>query len=232
VLLAVLERALPARAGLEILDVGCGTGTMLGHLARFGHAQGIDADAEAIRFCRERGVEAVRRVPPGTPLPFADGTFDLVTALDVVEHIDDDAAAVAQMARVLRPGGLALLTVPAFPSLWGRQDEIAHHKRRYRASRLRALVTGAGLELVHHSHFNTLLFPPIAAVRLARRMRKRGRTPSSHELRSDFELTRPGRLNALLARVFAAEAPLVARGRLPFGVSLLALARKAYSPQP
>ena len=204
---------------------------MLGHLARFGHAQGIDADAEAIRFCRERGVEEVRHVPPG-PLPFAGGAFDLVTALDVVEHIDDDAAAVTEIARVLRPGGLALLTVPAFPSLWGRQDEIAHHRRRYRALGLRALVTGAGLEPEHLTYFNTLLFPPIAAVRLARRGARRGQTPGSPELRSDFALTRPGRLDTLLARVFAAEAPLVARGRLPFGVSLLALARKAYSPQP
>jgi SAM-dependent methyltransferase len=231
VLLAVLERALPAGAGLEILDVGCGTGTMLGHLARFGHAQGVDADAEAIRFCRERGLDEVRHVAPG-PLPFADASFDLVTALDVVEHIDDDAAAVAEMARVLRPGGLALTTVPAFPSLWGRQDEIAHHKRRYRAAGLRALVAGAGLEVEHLTHFNTLLFGPIAAVRVARRTTRWGRAPGSGELRSDFELTRPGPLNALLARVFAAEAPLVARGRLPFGVSLLALGRKAYSPQP
>ena len=206
-----------------VLDVGTGTGTMLRHLERFGEVQGIDADPEAIRFCHERGERRVRHVPPG-PLPFAGQEFGLVTALDVVEHIADDGAALREVARVLEPGGRALLTVPAFPALWGRQDEIAHHVRRYRARDLRALVGGAGLELEKLSYFNTALFAPIAAIRLARRV-----VPERGELRSDFDLTRPGRLNAALSRIFAAEAPLVARGRLPVGVSLLALARKAYS---
>jgi SAM-dependent methyltransferase len=212
-----------------VLDVGCGTGTMLAHLARYGRVQGIDADPEAIRFCRRRGVRDVRHVPPG-PLPFPDESFGLVTALDVVEHIADDAGAVREIARVLDPGGLALLTVPAFPALWGRQDEIAHHLRRYRTRGLRALVEGADLQLLKLSYFNTLLFAPIAGLRLARRLA--GPPAQGGELRSDFELNRPGRLNDLLARTFAAEARLVARRRLPVGVSLLALARKAYSPAP
>ena len=220
VILRVLDSA--GAAG-PVLDVGTGTGTMLRHLERFGEVQGIDADPEAIRFCRERGEERVREVPPG-PLPLPDASFGLVTALDVVEHISDDAGAVGEIARVLRPGGHALLTVPAFPALWGRQDEIAHHVRRYRARELRTVVEGAGLEIEKLSFFNTLLFAPIAAIRLARRV-----VPERGELRSDFEMTRPGRLNRVLARAFAAEAPLVARGRLPVGVSLLALARKAYS---
>ena len=219
---AVILRALAA-AGARgpVLDAGCGTGTMLRHLERFGEVQGVDADPEAIRFCRERGEQRVCLVPAAAALPFPDASFGLVTALDVVEHIEDDAAAMAEIARVLAPGGMALLTVPAFPSLWGRQDEIAHHVRRYRANGLRRLVTGPGLELEHLTHFNTLLFAPIAAIRLARRV-----VPQRGELRSDFELTRPGRLDGLLARLFAAEAPLAARRRLPFGVSLLALARK------
>jgi SAM-dependent methyltransferase len=210
-----------------VLDVGCGTGAMLAHLSRYGRVLGVDADAAAIRFCRRRGVREVRHVPPG-PLPFAGGSFGLVTALDVIEHVPDDAAAVREITRVLTPGGVALITVPAFPILWGRQDEIAHHLRRYRARDLRALVEGADLELLELSHFNTVLFAPIAAIRLARRLARR--RPADGDLRSDFAMTRPGRLNDLLARLFAAEAPLVARRRLPFGVSILALARKAYSP--
>jgi SAM-dependent methyltransferase len=219
----VLDRALAPDPGRAILDVGCGSGTMLGHLRRHGRPRGIDADAEAIRFCRARGIAEVAHVPAG-PLPFADGEFGLVCALDVLEHIPDDRGALGEMARVLAPGGTALLTVPAFPALWGAQDEVSHHVRRYRERELRELVAAAGLELERVTYFNTALFAPIAAIRLARRLR-----PAREQPRSDFALTGPGRLNALLARIFAAEAPVVARTRLPVGVSLLALARKAYS---
>lgn len=224
-LLAVLRSELGGRTGLEVLDAGCGTGTMLGHLAEFGTVRGVDADPGAVAFCRERGVDPVQQAP-ATALPFADGSFDLVTALDVLEHVGDHERAAGEIARVLRPGGLALVTVPAFPILWGRQDEVSHHVRRYRARPLRALLEGAELEVARLTHFNTLLFAPIAAVRLARRVLPGHGT--AHD--SDFSMTGPGRLDSVLGRLFAAEAPIVARARLPFGVSLLALARKAYSP--
>lgn len=203
----------------RLLDVGCGTGTMVRHLGRYGRAEGVDADTEAVRLCRQRGVDRVQHVD-GVPLPFGDGAFHAVTALDVIEHVDDDAQLVRELKRVLRPGGTLLASVPAYPWLWGRQDEIAHHKRRYTATELRRLVIGAGFEVCRLSYFNTLLFPPIAAVRLARRVSKRASEPGS-----DFELTRPGRLNDLLAGVFSVEAPLVARVNLPFGVSVLTVAR-------
>jgi SAM-dependent methyltransferase len=216
----LLDEALaPAPAGgRRILDFGCGTGTMLGHLARYGEAHGVDFDPEAVRFCALRGVERVQLVTEGR-LPFADATFDLVTALDVLEHIDDDVAAVAEIRRVLRPGGLLLASVPAYRFLWGAQDEISHHKRRYVARELRASLTGGGLAVQRVSYFNTLLFPPIAAIRILRPYR-----PGSADLRSDFGMTRAGRLNEVLARLFSLEQGLVARLRLPFGVSLLALA--------
>ena len=227
IFLALLDRHLGAgRGGRRVLDVGCGTGTMLGYLSRYGEAQGIDADPEAVRFCRERGLEGVRLVEPG-PLPHDPETFDLVTALDVIEHVDDDAGLLREIARVLRPGGTLLVSVPAYGWMWGPQDEIARHKRRYVASELRERVEGAGLESRRLSYFNTLLFPPIAAVRLLRSYR-----PGSADLRSDFELTKPGRTNDLLASVFSLEARMVPRLRLPFGVSILALARKdAESPE-
>ena len=223
IFLRLLDRHLGPAEGRprRVLDAGCGTGTMLRHLARYGEPEGMDADARAVELCHQRGLDRVRLVE-SPPLPWEDGTFDLVTALDVVEHADDDRALLRELARVTRPGGLVLVSVPAFTWLWGPQDEISHHKRRYVARELEQRVRGAGLEPRHVSYFNTLLFPPIAAVRLLRPLLPR----RSGELRSDFELTKPGRLNDLLGRVFGAEARAVERLRLPFGVSILAVAAR------
>lgn len=221
IFMRVLDRHLGPGRSRRILDVGCGTGTMLGRLARYGEPEGMDADAQAVAMCHSRGLERVRHVQ-SPPLPWEDGSFDLVTALDVLEHADDDRGLLRELTRVTRPGGLVLVSVPAFRWLWGAQDEISHHRRRYVAQELEERVAEAGLELRHLSYFNTLLFPAIAAVRLLRSRRR----PASSAVRSDFELTGPGRLNDLLGRLFAAEAPAVARLRLPFGVSILALAAR------
>lgn len=193
---------------------------MVRELRRYGRAQGIDADEAAVRLSRKRGIEEVEHVPEG-PLPFEDASFDLVTALDVIEHVDDDRGLILELRRVLAPGGTLLVTVPAFGFLWGPQDEISHHKRRYRAPELGERLCSAQLDVARVSYFNALLFPPIAAIRVLRPHR-----PGSPGLRSDFEMTKPGLLNSVLARVFAAEAPVVARVNLPVGVSILALATR------
>jgi SAM-dependent methyltransferase len=135
--------------------------------------------------------------------------------------VDEDAEMLAELRRVLAPGGTLLVSVPAFAFLWGEQDEIAHHKRRYRASELRQRLLEGGFEIRRLSYFNSLLFAPIAAIRLLRSLRTGSGPP-----RSDFEMTKPGRLNAVLSRVFAAEAPIVARIDLPVGVSIVALATR------
>jgi SAM-dependent methyltransferase len=219
IFLRTLDRHFRPRApdDARLLDVGCGTGTMLGYLSRYGRAQGVDASHEAVGFCRERGVDGVIHAD-GVPLPFDDSSFDLVTALDVVEHVDRDDELLAELRRITKPGGMLLVSVPAFRFLWGPQDEISHHKRRYTAPELRERIVAAGWSIDRLTYFNTLLFPPIAAIRLLRRDRP------DKPLRSDFELTKPGRANALLARAFSFEAPLVDRFDLPFGVSLLAVA--------
>jgi SAM-dependent methyltransferase len=203
---------------LEILDFGCGTGAFLEYLDRFGTVRAVEADPSAVAFCHTRGRTEVQLVAPGAPLPFADASFDLLTTLDVVEHIDDDVGALREMRRVLRPDGRLLVAVPAYMFLWGKQDEVSHHKRRYTARTLRAALDRAGFAVERTSYFNTLLFPPIAAVRLGRRLLRR---PGSAE--SDFDLG-PAALNRVLGAVFGAEAGVVARRGLPFGVSVLALA--------
>lgn len=226
IILAVLGAHLtPAQHGQtpRVLDLGCGTGTMLGYLRRFGEVDGVDADEHAVRYCHTRGHTRVQLLESAA-LPFPDHSFDLVTALDVLEHIDDDRRALEEIARVLRPGGTFLATVPAHPWMWGAQDEISHHYRRYTMHELEHRILASELELERLTHFNTILFAPIAAVRLARRLR-----PPRGEPRSDFEMTREGAANRLLAGVFSAEARWLRSRDLPFGVSLLALAR---APEP
>jgi SAM-dependent methyltransferase len=212
------ERFPPADRPLDVLDFGCGTGAFLEHLERFGTVSAVDADPSAVSFCHARGRREVQVAQPGAPLPFPDDAFDLVTSLDVIEHIDDDVAALAELRRVLRPGGSLLVAVPAYRFLWGKQDEVSHHRRRYTARMLERALGEAGFGVDRTSYFNTILFPPIAAVRLGRRLLRR---PGAQQ--SDFELG-PARLNGVLGAVFGAEAGLVARWDLPFGVSVLALA--------
>src|SRR5437764_4841034 len=130
----------------RILDVGCGTGANLQMLARHGTAEGVDVSSEALDFCRARGLSKVKQ-GAAESLPYEDASFDLVTGLDVVEHLDDDIAGLAEMRRVLRPGGRALLFVPAFMFLWGVQDDISHHRRRYTIPGLSERLGEAGLKV-------------------------------------------------------------------------------------
>jgi SAM-dependent methyltransferase len=224
--LRLLEQQFPpADRPIELLDFGCGTGAFLEHLERFGPVSAVDSDPSAVEFCHERGRTEVRLVPPGAALPFADGAFDLITTLDVIEHIDDDVRALRELRRVLRPDGRLLVAVPAFMFLWGVQDEVSHHHRRYTAGTLRRALTEAGFAVDRTSYFNAFLFPPIAALRLARRLLRR---PSTRQ--SDFDVGPPA-VNRLLGALFGAEASLVARWNLPFGVSLLALAQPSDTPR-
>src|SRR2546423_6006091 len=130
----------------RILDVGCGTGANLQMLAQHGAAEGVDVSSEALEFCRARGLSKVKE-GAAEALPYEDGSFDLVTGLDVVEHLDDDIAGLKEMRRVLRPRGRALLFVPAFMFLWGVQDDVSNHRRRYTLSTLRKSIEQAGLRI-------------------------------------------------------------------------------------
>lgn len=221
---AVLRDALaPSGASNErrLLDVGCGTGTMLGMLSAFGSVHGLELSPEAVETCRGRygsTVELHQGSIPGD-LP-TDGTFDVVGAFDVIEHLDDDAAVLERLRAALRPGGLLVVTVPAFMFLWGQQDVLSHHRRRYRARELRERLVAAGFVVDRLTYFNTWLFPVVATVRVGRRLFGRGRPPGS-----DFDMA-VGRFDRLLERVFASERHVVRRWSLPFGVSLLALARR------
>jgi SAM-dependent methyltransferase len=220
--------ALLGRAGVRdcarMLDAGCGTGRNLQEFGRLGPAAGVDPSPEAIDFCRQRGIEGVTR---GTieHLEFPDGAFDLILATDVLEHLRDDRAALRELRRVAAPGANLLCTVPAYRWLWSGHDDEHHHFRRYTLRELRAALRAGGWRPVAESYFNSVLLPPIAAVRLlARRSR---RDPQA--ARPDLRLTPPV-LNGLLAQPMRAEAALIGRGlRLPAGVSIGVVARAAES---
>jgi SAM-dependent methyltransferase len=211
----------------RILDVGCGTGAMLERvLGRYGTPCGVDSERRAVERARGRGVEAIH-VPgvPETPLPFGDGSFDVVSAFDVLEHVDDDIGVGREMARVCRSGGAVVVTAPAFPSLWGQQDIVSHHKRRYTRSGLVRTLTLSGLAFRHATFFNTALFPTVAGIRLLRRTL--GSATAADRTRSDFELGPSGRRGSeVLYRIMSAERRPAARIGLPFGVSLLVVCER------
>lgn len=202
----------------KILDVGCGTGANLEMLSQFGEAEGIDVSREALAFCRQRGLRNVRE-GEAERLPFPDNSFDLVTGLDVVEHLDNDLAGLKEMHRVLRPQGRILLFVPAFMFLWGVQDDISNHRRRYTLPELKLLVGEAGFEVERATYLNLTFFLPILMGRLL--MRITGWRPASE---NNITI---GALNGFFGRILGAETSVLRRFNLPFGVSAICVARRA-----
>jgi SAM-dependent methyltransferase len=202
----------------RILDVGCGTGANLLMLSQFGDAEGVDISEDALAFCRERGLANVK-LGAAEKLPYDDGTFDLVTALDVVEHLDDDLSGLSEMRRVLRPGGRVLLFVPTFMFLWGVQDDVSNHRRRYRLPELRRVLEQAGFEVERTTYANITFFLPILLVR--KLMRATG-----IKAESENNIT-VSSLNGVLGRILGAESWMLKRMNIPFGVSGLCVARKS-----
>jgi SAM-dependent methyltransferase len=230
ILAAIVQRELTRQAASgprRLVSLGCGPAAGLDWLAEAVGAEarviGVDADPSgALRG--QGGAPRPARVSfaygRAEATPLRSASCDAVLALDLIEHMDDDAAGLAEAARLVRPGGFLLVTVPAFQSLWGNQDVVSHHRRRYTARSLSAAFARAGLEPSWLSYFNTLLFPAVAAVRWGRRLVGRADAEVS-----DFDSGRPGTLNDGLTWLFAAERHLMGKVRLPFGVSLAAVAR-------
>jgi ubiquinone/menaquinone biosynthesis C-methylase UbiE len=204
-------------APLNILDVGCGTGANLEMLSEFGEAEGVDVSGEALSFCRERGLKNVRQ-GEAEALPYENSSFGLVTGLDVVEHLDDDLAGLKEMWRVLRPGGHCLVFVPAFMFLWGVQDDISHHRRRYTLHQLKRVMREAGFQVERASYVNISFFAPILIGRLLMRA-LRLRPESENNITIGF-------LNGLLGRLLGAESLALRYLNFPFGVSIICVARR------
>jgi SAM-dependent methyltransferase len=213
---ALLSRtSLPANP--RILDAGCGTGGNLERYSRLGEASGVDPSPDAVRYCAERGLGSVEQAGLES-LPFADASFDLIAATDVVEHIEAEERALRELWRVAAPGGAMLLTVPAYMWLWSKEDENLHHKRRYTRSRLRQATERCGWDPQIATYFNSFLLPPIAVAKRLRGQRERNE--------ADLERT-PSYLNGPLSLPMRLEAQLIRRGfNLPAGVSVGIVCRK------
>jgi SAM-dependent methyltransferase len=213
---AELDR-IPLGSAARVLDAGCGSGRTLEELGRYGEVHGLELNPEAAEIARARGRGEVV-VGRLEELPWDDGTFDLITCLDVIEHTPDDRATLHELRRVCRPGGWLLVTVPAYPALWSLHDEANHHYRRYGRRTLRSAALAAGWTVARITSFNTLLLAPAAVVRLAQRRRvaSDGYTPA---------LTLgPPWLNQALELPLRIEAKWLAEGRtLPAGLSLMAV---------
>jgi SAM-dependent methyltransferase len=212
-----LTSARGAEAQLNILDVGCGTGANLEMLDEFGTAEGVDISSEALAFCRERGLTRVKQ-GAAEALPYEPESFDLVTGLDVVEHLDDDLAGLREMRRVLRRSGRAVLFVPAFMFLWGVQDDISHHRRRYTLPELKRAVQRAGFVVERASYVNLSFFAPILLGRLLMRATKL-RPESENNLTLGF-------LNGVLGKILGAESWPLSYMNFPLGVSIICVARR------
>lgn len=218
---ALLDPALARRGEAatrpRILDAGCGTGNNLRHLSARGVAVGVDLSDEALRFCLGRGVAAVRGNV--LSLPFADGTFDCVTSFDVLYHawVTDDRAAVRELVRVLRPGGVLLVRVPALKALWGAHDEAVQSRHRYTRAEVADLLRDAGLVVERATYANTLLFPLLLLRRTADRL--------SGRHGSDVGFL-PAPLEWLFRAALRVESVLVRLISLPVGASVFAVGRR------
>jgi SAM-dependent methyltransferase len=216
---AILDRHLPPAASRRIVDAGCGTGAaMANYLPDYGTVTGFDISPLALGLCRVRGLRRLARASV-LEIPFASGSFDMVASFDILYMVDRDVRTVEEFCRVLRPGGHLLLRVAAYDWLRGEHDITVRTAHRYTVPELCRLLVNAGFEIVQATYANAFLFPLAAGKRLLERV-----FPPPPDA-SDLTFAR-GRLDGFFRRVLASEAPLASRSGLPFGLSVIALARK------
>lgn len=203
--------------GARILEAGCGTGGNLALLSSYGELHAFEFDADAREMARGKGICPVNFGALPDRVDTDGAPYNLIALLDVLEHIDDDAASLATLGGLLAPRGKLLVTVPAIPMLWSSHDELHHHKRRYTRSTLQQAFACAGLEVERIGYFNSLLFPLAFAQRLLAKLLHRKEAVDT--LPSPF-------VNSALKAIFAAERHLLGRISFPIGLSLYAIARR------
>lgn len=214
--LTFLRRIYGNRGDLTILDVGCGTGAMSGKLAEWGEVVSADFSPLALAFSRRRSLTRLC-ASDAMRLPFRDSSFDLVVALDILEHVADDSAALAEIHRVLKPGGRVIATVPAYKFLWSGHDEALMHYRRYVAREVRDQFIAAHLRIEKLSYAMALLFPIVWVVRRLSRLGSR---------QTSSLVAVPPLVNRILISILTGENALIRRLRLPFGVTVFCLAQR------
>ena len=211
----------------RVLDLGGGAGNMAHHLAHYGEVTSIEYNPRPIPIAQQRGVMTAQG--SGDALPFPDATFDLVALLDTVEHIPDELGVFAECARVLKPGGVLLVTVPAYMWLWSYNDAINAHQRRYTADELRLKLELSGLRVSRISYNNFFLFPAVAGIRFLRPYNPGLKSPHLDAAAEVYQVDMepiPEPVNTILHGIYWLEAEILARVAFPFGISILCAARK------
>jgi len=203
----------------RLLEVGCGTGGLLQAISPWADACGVDLSGEAMSYCRKRGLTMLCQGSLGA-LPFRDDTFDGVISVDVLEHLEDDAAALREIRRVCRPEGYLIATVPAFQFLWSRRDVQLHHKRRYTLGQVKQRIGDAGFKVLKATYVNLLLFLPLLIL-----VKTGLLTSGGARLKMDYALV-PAPINRLLSLLFGLESRLISRVNLPLGTSIACVALK------
>lgn len=212
----IVENLKPKTQNLRILDVGCGTGANIEMLSQYGEAEGVDVSDDALEFCRRKGLKVQKGL--AETLPYADESFELTTALDVIEHLDNDVAGLKEMYRVTKRGGYSLIFVPAFMWLWGVQDDISNHRIRYTKSQIVDRIMRAGYEIERATYANFTFFAPILGGRTI--MKLTGVKPASE---NNINVSA---LNGIFGKLFSAERFLLSKANFPFGVSIVVVAKK------
>jgi SAM-dependent methyltransferase len=223
IIASLLKSRLTKEEDRSVLELGCGTGGNLRLLSGFGTVSATEMDARARAMAQGRGICPVQDGALPDRIPF-ERSFDLICLLDVLEHVEDDLAALRSIAARLASSGNLLLTVPAYRFLWSKLDVDSHHKRRYTRRQLIGLLKDAGLKPVYASYFNTLLFPLILLVRLGNLL---GLTAYGTD-----DTVPPKLVNVVMRSIFSLERLLIPRIGLPFGVSIVVMARKASAKTP
>lgn len=221
ILRSLLQREIAWQEGQSVLEIGVGPGENLYSLYPSNvRLTGLEPDENNARIARQRGPLSVfTGTIENLPVPIREQQFDVITLFDVLEHIEDDLAALDIIAARFKKGGRLAMTVPAYQWMWGQQDVVNLHFRRYTLGELQRKLIAKGFRITRATYFNTLLFPPIALVRLLARL-KPGKSEAA---RSDFEYN-TGAINELLFHIFAAEASLTQYISFPFGVSIFVVA--------
>lgn len=217
--LTTVVDALRGSAPWRLVDVGGGTGSILAHLAERNGGIVIEGDWQLARVGQARHRLPFVVADIGAAIPLRGGSADAVLSLDVLEHLDDDGAALAEIFRILKPGGTLIVAVPALQALWSRHDELHHHRRRYSKRTLLAALAATGFSCRRVTYYNSLLFPVVYAARRWERIR--GVRPDAP---TDYE--KATWLAGVLQRVFELEARILTQWNLPVGVSLLAVATR------
>ena len=226
---AVMGPLLPESEDFRLLDVGCGAGNMIHHLSRYGRVKGLDIDQRPVEVARQRGYD-VDQFDVTQPMPFEPDTFDAVTALDVIEHNEDDLAILADSYRVLKPGGHIIITVPALMWLWSHNDELNAHRRRYSGKELEEKLARIGFRIRRMTYNNLFVFPLTVSVVLLRRgAGQEVELGSPHFDDDSYQVEMepaPPLLNTILSAVTWTEAQVLRWLSLPVGTSIICIAER------